>query len=456
MRRRAHHKIPLVRLLASALLPALLLVITGCGSDPLVSPYPGTPTDSQRETLREMESRMAQVRGLERLREVEYAFESRWSVERAVDDYLRWGERDPVELDRIHQTQAVYELLGFISPEDDVAEARARHLVSAAAFYAAPFNTVVVLGAPPGTSTEVILAHEFVHALQEQHFNVSDVLDNEVDSDADWEAELAFRALIEGDAMVAEHQYARMSPDLRDPWAVAYYREHFREPPVAAYYREHAEAGYGPIPDALQKEFHFPYEAGTAFVEALLAEGGWEAVNDAYSRPPTTTEQVLHPDTYLAGEVGEVTELEQDITVGSVSGPWQLRGEPWFKSHGRLGEFLLRTYLEEELPKSEAASAAAGWGGDRWTFHTDYEEGNLLHLVIEWDSPAELDEFYEAYLRWLEAASGGASEALTADAALWHGPERSVYVSRRDGRATILIASDRGASEEARRKLGLP
>jgi hypothetical protein len=76
--------------------------------------------------------------------------------------------------------------------------------------------------------------------------------------------------------------------------------------------------------------------------------------------------------------------------------------------------------------------------------------------VIEWDAPEELDEFFGAYLKWLDIASDGTSQVLSADAALWHGEERSVYVSRRDGRATILIASDWGVLGEARKNLGLP
>jgi hypothetical protein len=235
-----------------------------------------------------------------------------------------------------------------------------------------------------------------------------------------------------------------MSLDFRDPWATRY--------------MEGAEGIERRFPDVLQTEFAFPYEAGVGFIEALLANGGWEAVNDAYGRPPTTTEQILHPEKYLAGEVGETGDVGEDIIFGIVSGSVvkPLRGPWWLNSYGRLGEFLLRTHLEEELPETEAASAAAGWGGDHWTLYFDDEKGNLLHLVINWDAPQELDEFYEAYLKWLDVASEGTSQVLGADAALWHGEERSVYVCRRDGRATILIASERGLLDEARRNLGLP
>ena len=129
-----------------------------------------------------------------------------------------------------------------------------------------------------------------------------------------WDEDLALNALIEGDATVAMEQYAAMSPDLEEPWD--------------AYRAERAEGTDDRLPDGLGKEYAFPYEAGVAFVEAVLAQGGWEAVNEVYSRPPTTTEQILHPDKYLAGEVGDVAGMRDEITVGRFSEPWQLREEP--------------------------------------------------------------------------------------------------------------------------------
>jgi hypothetical protein len=299
MRGRAHHAIPLVRLLASAFLFALLLTLAGCGTDPLVSPYTGTPTDAQRETLREMETRMAEIRGLEPLGEVDYEIVPRGSLDRVLDDYNRRSVNYATEESRTRfETQPVYELLGFISPGTDLVELRARNRVEGvAALYDRGRHTIVfvdnrlTLDGP----TEVILAHEFVHALQDQHFYRHEVDDlaaaNEGDWHLSWDADLALRALVEGDATVAMRQYAAMSPDLREPWA--------------AYRGEGAESTDGRLPDGLRKEYAFPYEAGAAFVEALVADGGWEAVNEAYSRPPTTTEQILHPDKYLAGEVGE-------------------------------------------------------------------------------------------------------------------------------------------------------
>jgi hypothetical protein len=441
MRRRAHHPIPLVRMVASAFLFALPLMLTGCQPD-LVSPYPGTPTDAQLQTLHSMEARMTEIRGLEPLRGVEYAFVSRGLLNRTTDDYVLWGARTDLRAPYItYYVQPAYELLGFIPLGEDLVGLRARLCAArVAAFYDPGWYTIVFVGErlPLDDRTNAILAHEFVHALQDQHFDLYELRESaaggEHDWDAYWDATLALKALIEGDATVAMEQYAPMSVDLKDP--------------RAAYYMERAESTYGAFPVALEEEFAFPYEAGQPFVEALLTQGGWQAVNGAYSHPPTTTEQVLHPEKYRAGEAAREV-IPEHLT--------DRLGQFWYNTSGTLGEFLLRTLLETHLGEAEAASAAAGWGGDLWAIYSDLGENNhLLRLVIEWDSPAELDEFFTAYLKWLDIASNGSSQVLSADAAIWHGYERSVYVSRGDGRATLLISSDWAALEEARKALALP
>jgi len=51
------------------------------------------------------------------------------------------------------------------------------------------------------------------------------------------------------------------------------------------------------------KTFIFPYEAGAQFVSDLWRSGrSWRTVDQAYSRPSTSTEQVLHPAKYIADE----------------------------------------------------------------------------------------------------------------------------------------------------------
>jgi hypothetical protein len=46
----------------------------------------------------------------------------------------------------------------------------------------------------------------------------------------------------------------------------------------------------------------FPYVAGVEFARALHRAGGNAALDEAYRRPPVSSEQVLHPERYFAGD----------------------------------------------------------------------------------------------------------------------------------------------------------
>ena len=59
---------------------------------------------------------------------------------------------------------------------------------------------------------QITYAHEFVHALQDQHFDLNSLQD-QVDALDDSEATSAFRALVEGDATVAQFQFMLRHPE---------------------------------------------------------------------------------------------------------------------------------------------------------------------------------------------------------------------------------------------------
>jgi len=55
-----------------------------------------------------------------------------------------------------------------------------------------------------------------------------------------------------------------------------------------------------------------------------------------------------------------------------------------------LGEFLLRTYLENSLPRPQAVKAASGWGGDRFRLLRDDSGRRLFVAVMVWDTTIEM------------------------------------------------------------------
>jgi hypothetical protein len=225
-----------------------------------------------------------------------------------------------------------------------------------------------------GALDKTVYAHEFVHALQDQYYDL-DALDP---GDANDDAALAVTALIEGDASLTMQLYTLEYLDSNE-----LYEALSESMEVETEQLDNA-------PPAIVTQMTFPYEAGLAFVQLLYQEGGFEAVDRAFSDPPQSTEQILHPERYLAGERPQVVSLPP--LTDTLGAGWE------YIDGNVLGELGLKLYLAGYLDDQLSAAAADGWGGDRYAVHTEAETGEIvLVLQVVWDREAEATEFLSAF-----------------------------------------------------------
>ena len=103
-----------------------------------------------------------------------------------------------------------------------------------------------------------------------------------------------------------------------------------------------------------------------------------------------TTEQALHPEKYRQEEEGRSVFLPD--LAGALGAGWVQVDDQV------LGEHFLRTYLETGASKRAAATAAAGWGGDRYLLLEGPEQQRLFAALIVWDTQADAREFAAAAL----------------------------------------------------------
>lgn len=240
-----------------------------------------------------------------------------------------------------------------------------------------------------------LLTHEFVHALQDQHF---DLLRLMMVRPFDFDRTEALFALVEGDAMSVERRvqlgeaFARLSLDevLR--------QEDARYSP----YRRGIGALFPPL---LTETFIFRYRDGLHFVETMRRERPETSLDELFRRPPATSEQVLHPEKYLSGEAARDVSLN---TSGLTAEGWRLAAAT------PLGEIGVRGVLMSGVTPDEARRAAAGWGGDRAYV---FEREGLAPLFVwrtVWDRERDAREFFDAYNALLYGRGGrrssGASE----------------------------------------------
>jgi hypothetical protein len=140
---------------------------------------------------------------------------------------------------------------------------------------------------------------------------------------------------------------------------------------------------------------NFEVRYGYTFLSHLYEDNGWQTVNYTYRYPPTTSEQIMHPEKFDTRERRVVLQDPNLLTV---------LGEGWEQlERGTLGEW--RTYLllsvpdypDAVRPEQEASAAAAGWGGDTYQVYANPESGETaLAAHWNWDSADDTEEFYNA------------------------------------------------------------
>jgi NACalpha-BTF3-like transcription factor len=278
------------------------------------------------------------------------------------------AKEDDAELVRTgHELRA----LGLLKSGVDLGRARDLLLGSAiVGFYDPETAQLVVRGARLSPYVRTTLAHEITHALQDQNFHINHP---EYDKAED-EIGIGFSAIAEGDALRVEETY-RSSMSKRD------------QQDAAAEERK-AAGNINPkdIPLVLSQLLVFPYTEGPQLVSALVKAGGQARLDSAFTKPPTTTEQVMHPEKFLAGE-GPKPPADPPADASAID-------------KGVMGELLLKLLLATVMSSDGAAKAAAGWGGDRYVAWTQGEL-TCMRVAFTMDTPTDLQELRSGLSQWV-------------------------------------------------------
>ena len=215
-----------------------------------------------------------------------------------------------------------------------------------------------------------VVAHELTHALDDQWFG----LDRPQYDDAKDEISFGFSALAEGNARRIENAY-RASLSAGDQASA-----------------DREEASYGSSFQANQFTQSFlklqlaPYSLGEKFVGDLLDFGGQKALDAAFNDPPTTSEEVINLDKYVAKE-GRV-----NVTPPPADGA--------LVDDGVLGQIVVQYLLESAISSAQANQAAAGWSGD-WYVAWTANGSSCLRTAIQMDTPKDTSDLKSAFDKWV-------------------------------------------------------
>jgi hypothetical protein len=317
---------------------------------------------------------------------------------------------------------------GGVLPEGtDLATLAASFTAATAGATYSPLDKQVLLrsdGTKNGSfSDHSLLVHELVHALQDQHFDLLPML---VARPYDFDRTEAAFALVEGDAMSVQRRL-----EGGDAWTRRSV-EQIAQAEDARFdlYRRTIGAFFHPL---LVETFVFRYRDGLRFVETLRRARPAVNLNELFRRPPASSEQVLHPEKYFAGEAPREASVDERLFAAE---GWRAGGST------ALGEIGVRGLLLAGMPVAEARRAAAGWGGDRaYVFEREGRHALFVWKTV-WDAPTDAQEFFRAYdklgrVRGAETAqaslpTGGEAQAL------WR--EGAAYTfARLDGDGVLIL-----------------
>lgn len=448
------------RLLAATAL-AVVLLAAGCTvgyqpaadapptSEPPAEPHPGYYdgywyndtfdldaeaglTDPQVDavTARAM-ARVQLLRGLEFESDVDVELLTREAFQAEYGDV--WGD-PPADAQTLDNVQ--HEALFLVESDEDVVDARAVNRGDTVlGFYQPTTERLVVVSEndPATFDDEMTLAHELLHALQDQHFGLEDAGDGTLDGVN------ARNGLIEGDAVVIETEYeARCETG---EWQCL---------------ETDDDSGTVGVPEEFNWGLYvldfFPYAAGPPFIDHHRERGGWSAIDAAYDAPPTASAEVIYPETYGSGTYGEA-RIEDRPRNG-----WQRVTVDNGTDHARVGQVGLvamfaRTAYDDRASGVVPHTAVTG-DDARYTYDLEYADGwtgDRLHAYqrdnetayrwsVTFDDADEAATFRRGYERVLDYWGG----EETADGH-WRfdgeaGFEKTVSVSDTDASVRIVGA----------------
>lgn len=379
-----------------------------------------TDTEARNAAIRaEVEANVSELRGLEPLEPVVPVVLSRDELRQRLENEFAVGTTPEESLADVLELSA----FDFLGRDYDLYTALLTLQSEGILGYYDPDTAEFVVindGALLDPAAQWTHAHEFVHALQDQHYDLDTISDESLDS----EARAAIRALAEGEAELVQYLYLFEGDYFTDSEAEAILSDATQTD--SGFLRE--------FPPVLVNDLAFPYTDGVEFVIDLYREGGFEAIDAAWADPPVSTEHILHPDRYRAGNLPQLVALAPLTTT--LGAGWELLDEDI------LGEFYLRQYLDQQLPTATVNRMATGWGGDRYAVYFNAAADALvMALRLVWDTPEDALEFAAAYPDYPAALYDASAEPQPDGTLCWSGADTICFLQA-EGDSLIARAPD--------------
>jgi hypothetical protein len=341
----------------------LMLAVAACRGEPANAPFDQAKLEAMVDSLM---PGVAEITGMAFKETPRSAMRSREEVREFLLNKL--AEELPPE--RLEGIGDAYRLLGLLPDTLDLSALFVDlYTEQVAGFYEPDSSTLYAVEGADRTQLPLILAHELVHALQHQYVPLDSIMNSRGDADR----LAAAQAILEGHATLAS--IMAMAPDadiLSSSGSWDMIRTQLSTPQAGMEVLNRA-------PLVIRTGLLFPYLHGAEFMR-------WFRINNGTRQPfgaamPQSTEQILHPARYQAGDLPITLRFNDDST--------DVLHEDTF---GEFEMLVLRSALAGI--DAVATDLPLGWGGDRMrVYRTD--QGSALVWYSVWDEAVNADGFHE-------------------------------------------------------------
>ena len=305
-----------------------------------------------------------------------------------VRDYVIHKFDDDLPPTELAGAQAAYRLFGLIPDSMDLRRSMIDLLTEQVAGYFDPDSNALFIPTDIDPSqARLVISHELVHALQHQYLNLDSLVELKRQNDR----RSAAQAILEGQATLAQvlvlmpEQKIESLPNL---WNLR----------TALGGASEEMKVFANAPLWLRESLIFPYLGGAEFVRWFDRE--YPGKEPFGALMPISTEQILHPARYAAGDRPDRLTFE---ALAPEAGAVRYEDD--------LGEFEIRLLFEQHLgDDSAAARLAEGWDGDRYVVLRTGRTGtgpDVLVWYVLWDDRAAAARFAKGLERaWAKRRAG--------------------------------------------------
>jgi len=348
-----------------------------------------------------MEEGLSSITGLSFTHQVPYALMTKNQLKADFEKRIKAS----LKPDDIRAQELTLKLLGLVPADFDLRQNTIDLLTEqAAAFYDYNKKKLFVLDQADkgGIEEKMALIHELAHALADQHFHLGKYVRDGLRSD---DGATARMAVMEGQAswLMAAYLAKQIGGAVEVPPAMLQLMTESIETSAAEF------PVFSKAPAYIRESLTFPYAKGMLFQNEIYQKLGRESFSEVFARAPVSTQQILHPELYLAHKSPSIPDLP------AVPAQQEFRK----LGDGTLGELEYQVLLTEYVDAAEGKRSSAHLSGSSYELlENKRDKSVVLAFAAAWDSEQSAKEYFNEYRQVLRGKSKMLEMASDTDSSL--------------------------------------